>query len=250
MGVVLVIRHARGVELTPEGQAALDVAHSVEHQVEELRRTLTGRVVDVSGRVRLSCTAPVAMEVLPPILARLRTDHANLGIDVVVDSHASDLDRREADIAIRMFQPRRASLVARRVGESFTALYASRSYVERFGLPRTLDELGEHRVIAPDRDKLFVKLAEDVGVDLDLAAFRTDSFGSTLAWTRAGVAIGALVGTLAERDEDLVQVLEPLQRYPVWLVTHADLLGSAAVRVVWERLAEDLPAVFGAREEP
>lgn len=245
VGVPLLVRHARGVELTLEGQAAVEAARAVAGQLDTLQRGLSGRRAEVRGRVRISCTEPVAMEALPGSLRQLRREHPRLAVDIVVDARASDLDRREADLAVRMFQPQHASLIARQIGASFTAFYASRAYLEAHGRPTSLAELMQgHDLIAPDREPLFVRQAAALGFDLDLAAVRTDSFATTAALTRAGVAIGALVGTLADRDPDLVRLFEPLNEYPVWLVTHPDLFTSASVRAVWDRLVEDLPPFF------
>jgi DNA-binding transcriptional LysR family regulator len=227
--------------LTDEGHAVLEAARRVETELDALRRTLSGRATEVSGRVRVSCTEPVAMELLGPSLVRLRDDHPGLAVDVVVDAHASDLDRRDADIAIRMFQPRRASLVARRLGSTFTGFFASRAYLERHGVPEVLPDLARHRVIGPDRDPLFVQQAARLGFSTEQMTYRTDAFATVLSWVRQGVAIGALLGCVAQRDPELVMLLEPLVEHPVWLVTHPDLRGSAPVDAVWRRLADDLP---------
>ncbi|MEZ4319424.1 MAG: LysR family transcriptional regulator [Myxococcota bacterium] len=247
VGVPLLVRHARGVAFTTEGRAVLEAARGVEGRLEALRRGLDGRKQAVEGRVRVSCTEPVAMEVLPETLRALRAAWPGLYVDVVVDARASDLDRRVADLAIRMFQPEKASLVGRRVGSSFTSFYASRDYLDRHGTPATLGDLASHAVIGPDREELFASAARAMGIDLDRLAYRTDSLASTLAWVRSGVAIGALLGAVGDRDPTLVPLLEPLNRFPVWLVSHPDLFGSAAVRAVWDQLARDLPAWFPVR---
>ena len=241
----LLVRHARGVDLTAEGQVVRERAEQIAAQIVGLRRTLSGRREALSGRVRLSCTEPVALEVLPSILAGLATEHPALAVDLVVDAHASDLDRREADIAIRMFQPEQPRLVARRVGGSGTAFYGSVGLVERLGRPVDMEDLlARFPMIGPDRDPLFVGAARALGFDLDGCRYRTDSFGLTLTFSRAGLGVGALVTSIADRDPGLVRLLEPIQRYPVWLVTHPDLLGSAVVRAVWERLGATLPGWF------
>jgi DNA-binding transcriptional LysR family regulator len=246
MGVPLLVRHARGIELTTEGRAALEAANAMHTRFESLRRGLSGRRAAVEGRVRISCTEPVAMSLLPASLAALRDAHPGLRIDLVADAMASDLDRREADLAIRMFQPRRANLVARRVGTTHTAFYASRAYIARRGRPESLADLLEHEVIGPDRVQVFVRAASEMGFDLDRVPYRTDALATSLAWVRAGLAIGALLAVAADDDPDLVEVLPPIQEHPVWLVSHPDLFGSAAVRAVWDRLAEDLSARLAA----
>jgi len=244
LGQPLVLRHARGMALTDEGRAVLQAARRVDAQVADLRRALSGRATAVSGRVRVSCTEPVATDLLGPSLIQLRDDHPELAVDVVVDAHASDLDRRDADIAVRMFQPRRASLVARRLGSTFTGFYASRAYLARHGRPEALPDLVRHRVIGPDRDPLFVQQAASMGFSAEQMTYRTDSFATVLSWVRQGVAIGALLGCVANRDPELVGLLQPLVEHPVWLVTHPDLRAAAPVDAVWQRLAADLPLLL------
>ena len=244
LGHALMIRHARGVSFTTEGLAVLEMARGVQDRMNELQRGLDGRRQEIAGRVRISCTEAVAMEVLPPTLDRLREEHPGLYVDLVADSQASDLDRREADLAIRMFQPTRPSLVARKVGEAYTAFYASQSYIDRHGRPTTFDDLQNHAVIGPDRSPVFVEVVRQMGFDPETLAYRTDNLATMHAWVRAGLALGGLLSTVANPDPSLVQVLPPINRYPVWLVSHPDLFGSAAVRAVWEKFAADLPHAF------
>ena len=239
LGAPLLVRHPRGVLLTGEGEQVVATAGRMREALDQLGRRLGGRGDAVVGRVRISCTEPVAACVLPASLAALREAHPQLGIDVVVDAHASDLVRREADLAVRMFPPRSGELVGKRVGTTFTRFYAAPAYLEAHDMPRDLEELTRHRVIGPDRDPLFVRQAEALGVDLDTLVLRTDGFGVVRAWVRAGLAIGAILEAAAD---GLVPVLPPLATHPVWLVAHPDVRRSAAVSAVWEQLEVDLAA--------
>ena len=56
----------------------------------------------VAGVVRISASEVVGVEVLPPILARLRERHPALVVELVLSNQVQDLLRREADIAVRM----------------------------------------------------------------------------------------------------------------------------------------------------
>jgi len=247
LGAPLLVRHARGVHLTDQGEAVVAASQRLQAEVTGLRRALTGLSHDVAGRVRVSCTEPVASMVLPGTLHRLRATHPRLAVDVVVDAHATDLERRDADVAIRMFPPQRAALVGRRLATTHTAFYASTAYLERHGRPERLEDLLEHVVIGPDRDPLFVRQAESLGVSLDRLAYRTDAFSTVRAWVREGLAIGALLEPSAR---GLVQVLPPIAEHPVWLVTHPDLRGAATVAAVWDQLVADLPGAFAPPEPP
>lgn len=242
LGARLLVRHARGVSLTPDGVAAVEVARSVAERVAGLRRGVDGRRQDVVGRVRIACTPPVAAHGLPPVLRALREAYPALRVDVAVSVMSADLDRRDADLAIRMFAPKGAQLVARRVGQTFTAFYGSPEYVARRGAPASFAELASHDVIGPDREPLFVRQVEALGFSVDQLAHRTDDLLAVEAMVRAGLGLGALLGAVAERDPGLVRVMPPLIEHPVWLVCPPDLFASAPVRAVWDALAERLSA--------
>jgi DNA-binding transcriptional LysR family regulator len=71
----------------------------------------------VSGSIRVTASDVVGVEILPPIVARLRDQHPGLAVELALTDRVQDLVRREADIAVRMMRPRQGLLVARRVGQ-------------------------------------------------------------------------------------------------------------------------------------
>ena len=58
---------------------------------------------------------------------------------------------READVAIRLRQPTQPDLIQRKLFSVHFHAYASPEYLKRFGTPRTLEELDNHRIIAARR---------------------------------------------------------------------------------------------------
>ena len=62
-------------------------------------------------------------------------------VSVIASNAASDLKGREADIAIRLFEPTQPDLIARRVGELVAHLYATPAYLRSIGNPSRLSDL-------------------------------------------------------------------------------------------------------------
>jgi DNA-binding transcriptional LysR family regulator len=244
VGTTLVVRHARGVTLTDAGHAAVAAAVNMQKVVRSFQRSMSGATGEMRGRVRVACTESVAVGVLLPSLRALRRKHPGVFVDVVVSATASDLDRREADIAIRMFQPKQPNLRARRLGTATTSFYASRAYVEEWGRPTSVSELTKHDAVGPDREPLFVRQAQALGVDVSQLPWRTDAFSVMRALVHQGIAVGALNGPMADDDPNLVLCFGPIAVHPVWLVTHPDLWSSQVVRAVWGQLSADLTPVF------
>ena len=54
---------------------------------------------------------------------------------------------READVAIRLRQPTQPDLIQRKLFSVRFHAYASPEYIKRFGTPRTLEDLDNHRVL-------------------------------------------------------------------------------------------------------
>ena len=244
LGVQLFVRHSRGLELTDRGAELLAGAREVEDRVQDVLRRATGLREKPSGIVRVSAGEPIGVAVLCPAFAELRTTYPDVALELVVDNGPSNLSRREADIAVRMFRPTQLDLVAKRLGAVELAPFASREYVALRGTPRSLADLGNHTFIGLDRDPSWVRTLARLGLDNAAFAFRTDHIMAHIEAVRAGVGIGVLHVLMGLSDPGLVRMDVPLPFEPLecWLVVHQDVRGNPAVRVVYEALERQLDA--------
>jgi len=241
LGVTLFVRHARGLALTDRGAELLDTAESLGTQVDALMRRATGMREVPAGDVRVSANEPIGVHVLMPCLAKLRAKHPDVQVELVIDNRSADLRRREADIAVRMFEPRQLDLIAKRIGEVSLGLFASRAYIKKHGKPCSIADREGHTLIGFDNDPDWARQIRELGLSSADFAFRTDSLNAQLAAVTAGVGIAGTHVRIAERL-GLVRVLPelPIAPLPIWLVTHEELRTSAAVRVVFNALEEHL----------
>ena len=198
----------------------------------------------VKGTVRVSASEVVGVEVLPPIVARLRHEHPQLKVELVLTNRVQDLLRREADIAVRMTQPKQDLLIARRVGDVVLGLYAHKSYLAQRGAPRTPADLALHSLIGFDEETPFIRAARKALPAWTREAFslRTDSDIGQLALIRSGCGIGVCQVALARRDPSLVRVL-PRHfelKLETWVTMHEDLRGSPRCKVTFDALVKGL----------
>ena len=112
LGVVLFTRSQLGLMPTEVALALQTHAEAMESTATSLERAATSQGEGVRGVVRISASEVVGVEVLPPIVARLREAHPALKVELVLTNRVQDLLRREADIAVRMVRPRQEQLVA------------------------------------------------------------------------------------------------------------------------------------------
>jgi len=167
---------------------------------------------------------------------------------VVSDNSPSNLLRRDADVAVRMFRPEQQELVARKVAEASLALYASPDYLEFWGRPTGLADFASHTFLGLDRDDLAVRTLRAMGVEVRREDFavRTDCQSLHVEAARAGLGVAGVQCAIAHQLGGLVRVMEdlPFPPMPVWLVAHPDVKRSARVRAVFDVLAEGLPAFY------
>lgn len=148
LGVRLLHRTTRRLALTPAGQDLHDTLLPLRAALAAAEERITGRDDQLAGPLRL--TAPTSfgrMHVVPCIPAFLaRHPHIGLAIDLS-DEFADLLDGRH-DLAIRIGARIGQGLVGHRLGSSFRVLCAAPAYLAAFGEPRTLADLGNHRLLA------------------------------------------------------------------------------------------------------
>lgn len=251
LGLSLFTRSPRGLTPSPAALALAPHAEAMAAAAAALSRAASGEAAADSGVVRLTASEVVGCEVLPPMLAAFHALHPGITIELVLTNRTEDLARRDADIAVRMVRPTQGGLVARRIGSSRIKLYARRSYIARFGEPRSLADLQNHCLIGFDRDNRSFRGAGDFGRSLrrEDFGFRSDSDLAQLAALRAGAGIGGCQENIARRTPDLVEVLPNAIQYAleVWLVMHEDLKATRRVRLLFDHLATGLTAYVQGR---
>ncbi len=241
VGGALFVRSHRGLSPTDRAAALRPYADALVDNAAAFQRTAAAAPDEIAGTVRVTASEIVAVEYLPPILARLRRDHPELAIELAVSNAVDDLLQRRADIAIRMVAPEQQALVAKRVGSVTLGLHAREDYLDRRGTPASLAALAEHDMIGPDTNTPGTRAVLNLlpGVDSSRFALRVDSDIAQLAAIRAGFGIGVCQVELARRDPAIRHVLDAAfaVELPLWIVMHEDLRTSARCRVVYDALA-------------
>src|SRR3954447_20692659 len=96
-------RKAKGVSLTPTGEAVLARARALLHQASELEADARGEDRGVSGLVRLGCYPSLAPTVLPALISDFTGTHPDARLEVhenTQDQLSRGLDSGELDLAI------------------------------------------------------------------------------------------------------------------------------------------------------
>lgn len=192
----------------------------------------------------MSATDVVATHLLPPILQRPRAQAPGIAVEVISSNALSDLQRREADIAIRHVQPEQPELIARLVREARACFYASESWVQTHGHPRSAEDAVNAEFVVQDRAGRYLAYLRHYGLNLS-----EDNFTCYADHIRDPLVAGA-PGHGHRRYDGRDRPRNAGHRpralddgagaFSVWLVSHRELRTSRRIRVVFEALAEGL----------
>ena len=248
--LTLFIRSQTGLVPTEAARSLQSYAEQMANTASTLARVAASQGEGVRGVVRVTASEVVGVEVLPPIIATLRATAPDLQLEVVLSDVPQDLLHREADIAIRMFAPRQAQLIAVKLGEVEVGLHATAAYLEAKGEPATVSDLVNHTLVGFDTYTDFVRRNLKMlppQFQREHCALRSDSDLAQLAMVRAGCGIGACQLPLAARSPGLVRVLADvfLFRMEVWVTMHQDLRNSQPHRAVFDGLRAGLRDYIG-----
>lgn len=235
-------RSTQGLLLTEAGQRLLAAAEDMSAAADLFQRQVSGLSEYLQGTVRVSANEIVGLYLLPPALAAFREQNPGIQVELLISNSASSLNRREADIALRMFRPHQTTLKARRLPDLKLGFYAHRRYLEQRGIPQDLTELQAHSLIGFDQDMQFVEAAEILGYALRAEDFdlRCDQMPAQIQLARAGAGILVTHVELARHWPELQPLLTevPLPALEFWIVSHVDTQYSARIRTLSQFLGD------------
>jgi DNA-binding transcriptional LysR family regulator len=147
LGARLLHRTTRSITLTDEGREFLGHArHAVaatDFALERVQR-VKGKA---SGLMRLSCQTGFGRMAVVPRLTAILENFPDLDIELSLQDTWPNLVEQGIDLRIHVGEVEDETVIAQLIGHKPIWLFASRSYVEKYGEPQTPDDLAQHRVI-------------------------------------------------------------------------------------------------------
>jgi DNA-binding transcriptional LysR family regulator len=247
LGVRLFERLAGGAYQATEAGARMAAgAERMEDEALALDRDISGRDHRLSGRLRVTSSETLGYSRLTTLLAAFRQTHPGIVVELAIDNRLLSLSRREADIALRPIRPKEGDLWGRKLAGVAWALYAAPTYLEANG--GSLSNAGEvdrHAVIGWGETTSGIAAADWLLRKAPAEAFvyRTDSLLNQLVAAKAGVGLALLPCYLGDGETNITRALrEPIGELEgeLWIVTHADLKGTARVRAFFDLVGEGL----------
>ena len=140
LGVPLFLRTTRSVRLTPAAQAYLKGCLEVLEAAERAQAALTCGY-ERQARMRIAMPVDLGVELLGSAIAAFADAHPGLRVELDRSSHAVDLLRDPVDLAIRIGKPMDDRLVARRIAQVSSRVYAAPDLLRRLGAVTSAEQL-------------------------------------------------------------------------------------------------------------
>jgi DNA-binding transcriptional LysR family regulator len=146
----LVTRTTRKLMLTDAGRDFLAACRQILEQLEEAERAACGAYAKVQGQLVIAAPIVFGRLHVVPVAAAFLEQHPGVDIQLRLADRNVNLIEEHVDLALRIGALPDSNLVATQVGSIRRVVCASPAYLERFGAPRTSDELAAHRCISFD----------------------------------------------------------------------------------------------------
>jgi DNA-binding transcriptional LysR family regulator len=139
-----------GLALTEKGEAILPVIREIFESVSKITPILSQTEKSIQGPIRIALHTGYAFNVILPLLVDFAEMYPLINLDImsITTNESLDINLREADVLIGPFLGVDPNLIQRCLFTYKLGLFASQTYVEKFGSPERVEDLHNHRLIA------------------------------------------------------------------------------------------------------
>jgi DNA-binding transcriptional LysR family regulator len=250
IGCKLFLRDQSGLTLSEEGAAMIaDVAEMERHAFNVFRRASQSSN-DSAGTVRVAVTeGPGNFWILPRLIDFQKT-YRKITVDLRCAMEHADVARLESDIAIQLEPPTNPDLIVARLGRLHIYPFVSEGYRKLYGIPGSLDELKNHRIIkqsAPQvDDTAYARIFGLTSLE-GIVGIKTNSSIGVLYAVERGAGVGFLPTASIALGAPLVAVDMGFSHHAeLWLTYHKEFRHSDRHKIVIDWLKK----IFDPRTYP
>ena len=216
--VKLFERHARGLTLTENGEYVFRTAHEVISKLKEVETTLGDKKDKPSGKLTVTTVVSFGTTWLTPRIQEFMQLNPEIEVELIFDDKELDLSTRQADIGIFMRRPKQLNYIQKKLIDINYHIYASPKYLEKFGYPKTINDLNKHKFISFGKGAPSPVYNPDWALKLGMkdnkkrkTVMKVNSVYGLLLAVQTGVGLAALPDYLTVKQPNIVKVLPNIE---------------------------------------
>lgn len=234
LGLRLTERLPRRTALTEQGKVIASVAEEMNRVADRVKIQATSLSAAPAAVIRVSASPAVAALLIAPAVADFTQAHPNISLSLSGASHHVQLNKGEADIAVRLTRPEDPDLLTRRIGTMRFGLYASPSWQDRppeswlfIGYEKSLDYVTQQ--------KWLESLLNGRRI-----IFRASDLMAQQQAARSGLGVVTLPCFIGDNDSSLIKLAvdSPPPGRSMWLVAYPEHRRDPSAVRVMEFLAD------------
>ena len=216
--VQLFERHARGLTLTENGEYVFKTAHEVIAKLKEVETSLGDQKNKPTGKLTITTVRSFGTHWLTPRIREFMQINPEIEVELIFDDKELDLSTRQADIGIFMRRPKQLNYIQRKLVDIKYHIYGSTKYLEKYGMPKTLNDLNKHRFISFGKGAPSPVFNPDWILKLGIkdnkkrkSIMKVNSVMGLLLAVESGVGLAALPDYLVFQSQNVIKVLPKLE---------------------------------------
>ena len=214
-------RHARGLTLTDNGEYLFKTAHEVILKLKEVETTFSDKKNKPSGKLTITTVRSFGTHWLTPRIQEFMQLNSEIEVELIFDDKELDLSTREADIGIWMRRPKKLNYIHRKLIDLKYHMYGSNKYLEKYGYPKTVNDLNKHKFISYGKGAPSPVFNPDWALKLGMkdnkkrkSIMKVNSIMGLLLAVESGVGIAALPDYLVSLSSNLIKLI-PSEQGPI-----------------------------------
>ena len=212
--VQLFERHARGLTLTENGEYVFKTAREVISKLKDVETSLSDQKNKPTGKLTITTVRSFGTHWLTPRIQEFMQLNPNIEVELIFDDEELDLSTRQADIGIFMRRPKQLNYIQRKLVDINYYIYGSTKYLEKYGIPKTINDLNKHRFISFGKGAPSPVFNPDWALKLGVKdnkkrkpIMKVNSVMGLLLAVESGVGLAALPEYLVSNSTNVIKVL-------------------------------------------
>ena len=222
-------------------------AHDIFGKIALTEAQLTESKEKPTGSLTIAATVAFGTTWLAPRIVKFTNSYPDIDVSIIIENKYTDLSQGEADVALRLREPTQVDLIRFPLYKFQFKIYSSPEYIEKFGIPKDINDLAKHKIIAFGHN--VEPSIPDVNCILDLipknkkpkTLFISNMYGVMRA-IGGGAGIGALPEYMKSSKNNLVPIL-PDAKTPkavIYFTYPPELKGSKKIEALRDFLVREV----------